>query len=229
MSAVRRAAFLALIGALLGGCVGGRGTVVAEARRMQINPATCVSDIALMHAVTVPHAPPPKSKRPKIEPFEFERLAGCLLAADGTPVPVAVFETDGRVPAEIRIVLMVRSSSAFAAAVDLLDSQHQRMRTLPFSDFVRRGSSYTGTLFLNESDQDVRYLVFRPDADSVGSSYSTTSGIGNRVPYVIPIPGGIIYGSVATGVEQVMKTWLSEVGSFSIVADDYRPERLGED
>lgn len=228
MSVLRRAAVFALIGILLGACAGG-GARVTEARRLQIDPASCVGDIAQVKAVPVPRAAPAGSKQPEIVPFEFENLAHCLLAADGKPVPMALFETQGPVPAEIRIVLMVNSSIAFAAAVDLLDSRYQLVRTMPFADFVRRGSSYTGTLFLNEREQDVRYLVFRPDADSVGSTHTTTSGIGNRTPYVIPVPGGFIYGSVSSGVEQVLKTWLSEVGSFSIIASEYRPERLGEE
>lgn len=227
MSATRRAAWIALIGSLLGACAGG-GAGITEARRLQIDPASCVGDIAQVKAVPIPRAVPEKTKKAEIAPFEFEDLAHCLLAADGKPVPMALFETHGPVPAEIRIVLMVNSSIAFAAAVDLLDSQYQHVRTMPFADFVRRGSSYTGSLFLNESEQNVRYLVFRPDADSVGLTHTTTSGIGNRTPYVIPIPGGIMYGSVSTGVEQVLKTWLSEVGSFSIIASEYRPEQLDE-
>ena len=228
MSVLLRAALLASIGTLLGACASG-GAGITEARRMQIDPASCVSDIAQVKAVPIPRAAPAKAKKVEIVPFEFEDLARCLLAADGKPVPMALFETHGPVPAEIRIVLMVNSSIAFAAAVDLLDSQYQQVRTMPFADFVRRGSSYTGTVFLNEREQDVRYLVFRPDADSVGSTHTTTSGIGNRTPYVIPIPGGIMYGSISTGVEQVLKTWLSEVGSFSIVASEYRPEQLDEE
>jgi hypothetical protein len=228
VSALRQAALFALIGALLGACAGG-GAKVSEARRLQIDPSSCVGDIAQVKAVPVPRAAPAGSKQPEIVPFQFENLARCLLAADGKPAPLALFETRGPMPAEIRIVLMVNASIAFAAAVDLLDAQFQHVRTMPFADFVRRGSSYTGTLFLNEREQDVRYLVFRPDADSVGSTHTTTSGIGNRTPYVIPVPGGFIYGSVSSGVEQVMKTWLSEVGSFSIIASEYRPERLDDE
>lgn len=225
MKLLRRAALPALIGIALGACAGG-GAGITQARRLQIDPATCVGDIAQIDAVPIPRALPEKTRKTQIVPFEFEDLAHCLLAADGNAVPMALFETGGPVPAEIRIVLMVKSSIAFAAAVDLLDSRYQHVRTMPFADFVRRGSSYTGTLFLNEGEKDVRYLVFRPDADSVGATHTTTSGIGNQTPYVIPIPGGIIYGSVSSGAEQVLKTWLSEVGSFSIIASEYRPERL---
>ncbi|HWS25437.1 MAG TPA: hypothetical protein VN259_02580, partial [Xanthomonadales bacterium] len=121
MSVLLRAALFASIGTLLGACASG-GAGITEAQRLQIDPTSCVGDIAQVQAVPIPRAAPAKAKKAEIVPFEFEDLAQCLLAADGKPVPMALFETHGPVPAEIRIVLMVNSSIAFAAAVDLLDS-----------------------------------------------------------------------------------------------------------
>lgn len=222
MRTLTRGLALALAAALAG-CATSQPRL-QEARRLELDRSTCVSKIAALDSVAIPRKL--GDKKHKLPLFKFEGLARCLLAADGSAVPVAVFETDGKLPSEIHISLLVGAETAFAAAVDLLDQEHQLVRTVPFSQFTRRGSSYTGSIFMNETDRDIRYLVFRPDADSVGSAHSSTAGIGSRVPYVIPIPGGVIYGSVATGSEQVMQTWLSEVGTFSIHAEDYSLETL---
>ncbi len=227
MKLVIRALWLLTAGVWLAACATTPDAV--NARRFEIDPARCVENISQVPTVSIPRVLPPASKSKPIAPYEFEQIAGCARSTEGNAVPVAVFQTDGRVPTEIRIVLIVRSSAAFAAAVDLLDADYRRVRTMPFADFLRRGSSYTGTLFLNAGDEAVRFLVFRPDADSVGGSYTTTSGIGQLTPYVIPIPGGVVYGSVSSGVEVTLKTWLSEVGSFSIIAADYQPAILGND
>ncbi len=212
------------LAAVLGGCATS-GPSVHEARRLELDRSTCVSEISALDSVAIPRKL--GEKKQKLPLFKFENLARCLLAADGTAVPVAVFQTDGKLPSEIHISLFVGASTAFAAAVDLLDQERRLVRTVPFSQFTRRGSSYTGSIFMNAADSDIRYLVFRPDADSVGGAHSSTAGIRSQVPYVIPIPGGVIYGSVATGSERVMQTWLSEVGTFSIHAEDYAPEVLG--
>ena len=215
---------IALLLALTGACGSVRPTV-QSAQRMQLDPGSCVTEIKQIPATALHTGVAAEDW--KFQVFAFQQLASCARAADGSLVPMAVFATDGRVPVEIRVILMVDAQIAFAAAVDLLDAEHQLLRTIPFTDFSRRGASYTGSVFLNEQEQQVRYLVLRPDSASVGTAHSSTSGIGRQVPYVIPIPGGIIYGSVATGSEKILSTWLSEVGSFSIAAREYAPTEFG--
>ena len=220
-----RIAILALPASILGACAS--TNPVTEAKRISLDRSECVASVSQLAAIPLPRLVDPK--RDKFKPLQFENLAKCALAADANPVPVALFQTDGIVPTEVKIALLVDASIAFAAAVDLLDEHFALVRTVPFQSFVRRGNRYTGSVFLNAQERGIRYLLLRPDSDDVGKSESSTFGVSNTMAYAIPVPGGVIYGSYSSGSEQVLRTWLSEVGSFSIIATDYRPAQTGAD
>ncbi len=86
----------------------------------------------------------------------------------------------------------------------------------PFSDFVRLGGACSGSIFLNSGDDQVRYLLMRPDPDAVGASDASVVGKAHSTPAVFAAGAAIYLVTIRTGSEQLSRTWLSEVGEFSV-------------
>jgi hypothetical protein len=166
------------------------------------------------------------STKPKALRLDFQKQAGCIKAKNGNPVPMLLLGLDGKVPSQVDVGINIEKEIAFAAAVDVLDGNYKRLRTVPFADFVKRGAAYTLTIFLNESDADARYLVLRPDAQEVGDADESLVGKRNET-LILLVAGGAVYsGTFATGSEVITKTWMSEVGRLSVTLTDYSPTVL---
>jgi hypothetical protein len=194
----------------LAGCAGGPAKAPL---RYQADVAQCVAAVDALDALPIPRASKREQAWPK--PQDFQQAAGCLRSADGQPVPLLLFAVDGQ-PQEIQLEFLMRGQSAFAAAIDLLDGDRRRLRTIAFSELVRRGGSYSGTVFLNPDDNHVRYLALRPDAQAVGASDASVVGMRNTTAGVF-VASGAVYGfSITTGSEVLIRTWLSEVGEFRV-------------
>jgi hypothetical protein len=183
----------------------------------------CVSDVK---ALTVSPIPRSVGDKPQPMRLDFQAQASCLTARNGNPIPMLVLGLDGKVPSQIDIGIGIEKQIAFAAAVDVLDQDYKRIRKVPFADFLKRGGSYTLTIFLNQSDAAARYLVLRPDAKEVGEADESLVGVRNDTPIFIVAGGALYGGSFATGSEVVTKTWMSEVGKLSVLLTDYAPAVL---
>ena len=197
--------------ALLAGCASAPRT---EAQHYEVDRSRCVDSITAVPALSIPHTEKRKDRFPK--PRSFEQVATCMLAQDGNPVPVVLMTISRDLPLEVQIYLLTRGEIALAASIDLLDGERRLLRTVPFSDFVRRGGAYSGSIFLNRGDDEVRYLLMRPDPDAVGASDASVVGKTNSTPAVFAAGAAIYLVTIRTGSEQLSRTWLSEVGEFSV-------------
>ena len=160
-------------------------------------------------------------RSPQSKPLQFADVAGCAIAEDGVPFPAAVFSLDGRVPTQIDISLLIAEDIAFAARIELLDSDYRVLRSVPFDAFVRRGYSFTGSIFLNSSDNLARVLVMVPDSTAVGRSETSTVGLTQHSTIAVPVAGGVAFAALTTGSEVATRSWLSEIGAFHINARRY--------
>lgn len=157
---------------------------------------------------------------------DFQKAASCIAAKDGKPVPLIVLALDGKVPSEIGFTIGIHRGSTFAAAIDVLDADFKLLKSIPFEQFTRRGSSYTLSLFLNEADAAARHLVLRPDSGTVGSADQSIIGKRNETFIAVVAGSALYYGNFVTGSEVVTNTWHSEVGRLEVVLKDYQPAVL---
>jgi hypothetical protein len=208
---------VALAAVALFGCAQQQQT---SAQRIQIDKSVCLESITNLPARSIVRTEERKAPPRKLSEFAFESIASCLKTKKD-PVPVSLFQLDGKVPSELHIVINIQQSGAFAAAVDLLDEKHRFVRTVPFSKFVKRGSGYTLTEFLNQSDAAVRYVVLRPDSQAFGENDASIVGLRNENAFVFVAGSAAFYGNFVTGSEATASRWLGETGKFSIWVDDY--------
>lgn len=209
---------------VLAGC-GSAPKPRAAAERYSAAERTCYTQLSEVPRIAIPDLPDPEQKpKPKAQPpMQFGSVASCVEAANGEPYPVVVFDVTQEVPVQIDLSLLVADNSAFAARVELLTADYQRVRSVPFSDFVRRGRSFTGSVFLNPVDRDVKLLVLLPDAEAVGTAVATTAGETHVNTMVLPVAGGVVAFNIYSGSERKTRDWLSEVGPFTIQARPYAP------
>jgi hypothetical protein len=197
--------------ALLTGCASAPRT---QAQRYDVDQSSCVDSIMAVPALPIPFAEQRKDRFPK--PRSFEQVATCMLAQDGNPIPVVLMGVSRELPLEVQVYLLTHREIALAASIDLLDDERRLLRTVPFSDFVRRGGAYSGSIFLNKDDDQVRFLLMRPDPDAVGSSDASVVGKTNTAPAVFAAGSALYLVTIRTGNEALSRTWLSEVGEFSV-------------
>lgn len=194
----------------LAGCA---STLATAPVRYQADSAKCLATIDAITPLPIPRAE--KRTDDWAKPQNFQQAASCLLSADGQPVPLLLLAVDGQ-PQEIQLEFLMRSQSAFAAAIDLLDAERRPLRSISFADLVRRGAYYSGTVFLNADDNQVRFLALRPDAQAVGASDVSVVGQRNSATSVY-VASGVVYSlTITTGSEARIQTWLSEVGDFRV-------------
>ena len=205
---------------LFSGCAQQQLTAAA---RITLDQQACSAELSELGARPVTRTIEGKSPAKKLSQFAFEDIAKCL-KTKGEPIPVALFELDGKVPSELHMTLDIRQSGAFAAALDLLDGEYKFIRTVPFSRFVKRGASYTLTEFINASDANARYIVLRPDTQAFGTNDASVVGSRNETPFLLVAGAAAYYGSFVTGSEKLASRWLSETGVFSVWIDDYALE-----
>jgi hypothetical protein len=208
--------------ALLLGC-GTAPKPRTTAERYSTADRTCYRQISEVPRLAIPDLPDPNQKPKAQPPMQFGTVASCVEAANGEPYPVVVFDVTQQVPVQIDLSLLVADNSAFAARVELLTADYQRVRSVPFSDFVRRGRSFTGSVFLNPVDRDVKRLVLVPDTDAVGTAMATTAGETHVNTVVVPVGAGVVAFNIYSGSERQTRDWLSEVGPFTIQARPYAP------
>ncbi len=208
--------------ALFSGCAQRQFTAAA---RITLDQQACNAELSELGARPVTRTIEGKAPVKKLSQFAFEEIAKCL-KTKGEPIPVALFELDGKVPSELHMTLNIRQSGAFAAAMDLLDGEYKFIRTVPFSRFVKRGASYTLTEFINASDAKARYIVLRPDTQAFGTNDVSVVGSRNETPFLLVAGAAAYYGSFVTGSEKLASRWLSETGTFSVWIDDYALEAM---
>ena len=215
-----RLALIFSLFAMLTGCAQRQLTAAA---RISLEQQTCSAELAELGARPVARTIEGKAPIKKLSQFAFEEIAKCL-KTKGEPIPVAVFELDGKVPSELHMTLNIRQSGAFAAAIDLLDRDYKFIRTVPFSRFVKRGASYTLTEFINASDANARYVILRPDTQAFSTNDASVVGSRNETPFLLVAGAAAYYGTFVTGSEKLASRWLSETGIFSVWIDDYALE-----
>ena len=188
-----------------------------EAARIAMDPGQCVANIhAVPVALKIPFQADRGDSTRKMR--GYADLASCVIADNGEPSPLLLMEVGQQRPVEVQLSLLMREQIALAAQVDLLDRQRRVLRTIPFADFSRRGGAYTGSVFLNEGDAAVAYMLVRPDAQAVGDSDASVTGQTTTTAAAV-VAGGVLYAAAfTTGSEVLVRTWLSEVGSFTVRA-----------
>lgn len=214
-----RWALLLFVAAMTAGCAT-PGTF-ESAQRFDMAGRSCVASIGQVEPRPIPFVGLGEEE-PRTDPFQFNELATCISAADGTPVPVVLFEVGNAPPLQISIRAITDRNALFAPRVDLLSSDFRVLRSIPFSDFQRRGLSFSATFFLNAEDAEVRLIALVPDATAFGKEERSTVGAATTNMVAIPVGAGTVFWNVTTGDEDLTRTWLSEVGPFRIVARPYR-------
>lgn len=210
-----RLAIAVVLCALTAGCA--TPSNFESARRFEASGHSCVQSIATIAPRPIPFIGP-DDKSTKVEAIEFNEIAACVRAADGMPVPVALFRVDNTPPLQIEIDVISDRNAVFAPRVDLLGADFQLIRSIPFSEFERRGSRFSTEFFLNNEDAGVKLIALVPDATSVGREDRSTVGASFTNTVAIPVAGGSIFWSYTTGDESLTSSWLSEIGPFMIVA-----------
>jgi hypothetical protein len=123
---------------------------------------------------------------------EFATIARCVRPAGAAGgVPVALYRLEGiTAPAEVNIAVTLSTGGTFAASADLLDEEFRPVQQLGFGQFVRRGTQYSLSAFLNPDAPTPRYLLLKPDPGHVGKSDTVVGSATN--PVVIPA-GPVIF------------------------------------
>jgi hypothetical protein len=211
---------LAVLPLVLLGCASPRQAPA----RFDFAKKQCVSKL---EALTVNAVPRVSEERKNAQlRVDFQKAASCINAKDGRPVPILLLGLDGKVPSEVNVSIAIRNEAAFASAIDLLDGEFGLVRTVPFSDFTKRGGSYTLSVFLNETEQNVRYLAMRPDKGTVGKTDDSIVGVRNETLIAAVAGSTLYYGNFVTGSEVVARTWHSEVGLLQVMLKDYQPSEI---
>jgi hypothetical protein len=205
--------------AMTAGCATPR--TFESAQRFDTAGRSCVESIGEIEPRPIPFVGLGEEE-PRTDPFQFNELATCVNAADGTTVPVVLFEVGNAPPLQISIRAITDGNALFAPRVDLLGSDFRVLRSIPFSEFERRGFSYSTTFFLNAEDAEVRLIALVPDATAFGKEERSTVGAATTHMVAIPVGAGTVFWNVTTGDEELTRTWLSEVGPFRIVARPYQ-------
>jgi hypothetical protein len=139
-------------------------------------------------------------------PVEFASIASCVRSAEGDPDAVALYRLDGVVtPAQVNVAVPLSTGGTFAAAVDVLDASFQPLQQYGFEKFVRRGSQYSLSVFLNPSGAVPAYLLLKPDPSYVGKSDTAVGSASN--PVVIPA-GPVIFTYHAGSETNAMRPFM---------------------
>lgn len=195
-----------------------------QAAAFDFSEKVCARDIQSVPTQAVARVPTDSAKISLV--VDFQKAASCITAKDGKPIPLIILGLDGKVPSEIGFNIAIHRGSTFAAAIDVLDGEFKLLKSVPFEQFTRRGSSYTLSLFLNDSDAAARHLVLRPDSGTVGSADQSITGKRNETFIAVVAGSALYYGNFVTGSEVVTNTWHSEVGRLEVVLKDYQPTTL---
>lgn len=149
---------------------------------------------------------PPDKKKPKSIPFA--RHAHCFRHADGSAEPVVLFAFNQPVPFEIRASIDNRKGKILAARIEALDERYERIAAYPFDAFTRRGDWYGLSMFSNDPDRPIRYLLVSIDPDAIGRvDQRLTTGMA-----FIPLPGG----AYNHAFESALRSEMSDTGWIAI-------------
>lgn len=201
---MRAAGYVLAVG-LLGGC----GTAPPP-RHVALDDAQCATSILALR----PHAlrPAALDRRKPAPLMDFADVGQCLATATGR-VATALFDVRMVAPpAQASITIVANSAATLATAVTLLDSQRQPIRRIGFSQFVRRGDTFTLDVFVNRSDRDAAYLLLTPDSAWVGKSdLSRAGGVST-----VMIPVGLGFAAFNNGFEAQRSRALTDAGKLRI-------------
>ncbi|MDG2519189.1 hypothetical protein [Lysobacter soli] len=166
--------------------------------------ANCVDSLPAIAVSGTPLRFPAEGKKPDAKYLEFAQVARCYRSNDGAPRPVALYRLDSITPpAEVDVSVSLSTGGTFAAAVEVLDADFQPVRRYGFSDFVRRGSLYSLTLFLNPSGRAPAYLMLTPDDGQVGKSDTAVGSFTNVVSAPVAATGAVFMYSTGTETRTV--------------------------
>ena len=125
------------------------------------------------------------AKDAKVDYVQFASVAHCLRPEGGIATPVALYRLDGVVPpSHVDVSVQLSTSGTLPASVELLDDSFRTLRRYGFDSFVRRGSDYSLTAFLNSTMQMPRYVVVAPDPTQAGKSDVAIGSVATPVPIV---------------------------------------------
>ncbi len=116
----------------------------------------------------------------------FARNARCLRFSDGHEEPVMVYAVTLPSPVQITVEVDNRRKTILAARIEALDEHHELVAAYPFDAFTRRGGHYSLTLFGNDPDRPIRYLLVRIDGEAIGR---TDTRMVSSMAF-FPLPGG---------------------------------------
>ncbi len=181
----------------------------APPRHVALDDVQCVRTIQSLQAHPLLPVTP---ERKKIAFMDFADVGQCLSNGSGK-IAVALFDLRMvRPPALAGITIQANSAATLATAVTLLDSHRESIRRIGFSEFVRRGDTFTLDVFVNTSDRDAAYLLLTPDAAWVGKSDVSIRGGFSTV--VVPVGLGIV--AFNNGFEARSTRQLTDAGKLRI-------------
>lgn len=156
----------------------------------------CVGSLREMTVIPLRYPAPADDSDPKY--IEFANVARCYRPTGAGAMPVALYRLDGITPpAELNVSVMLSTGGTFAASVDILDADFQRLNRYAFDKFVRRGSQYSLNVFVNATDEPAAYLLLIPDPSQVGKS---DTAIGSATT-TVPLPAGPVMFMYHAGSE----------------------------
>lgn len=214
---------LLLLATLLGGCVATVEQDAPEAREF----APSIPCVDTMDEIA-PQPIPPRDRRGDPVPVNIEDVAACLRVANDDVEPVALFDLGERAnPQVLRLAIFPFDRQVMAVRVELLDAHLRLQRSYPFDGFKRRSGSHTQTIFLNPEDAHIRYALIRPDRSWIGRQDERIAGDTSTTAVVVPVPGGLLVGSVTSGREIKTQRVYGEIGTLQIWQDPQRDVQRG--
>lgn len=128
---------------------------------------------------------PPLKPDNKVPQVQFASVARCYTPESGVPTPVALYRLNGvAAPARIDIGVVLSTGGTLPATVDLLDEGFRSVKHFGFESFVRRGSQYSLSAFLNPSMPTARYVLIAPDRTQAGKQDVAIGSASTPVPIV---------------------------------------------
>lgn len=187
---------------------------VYHAKAPDTNTACAMSMQSLQPVALLPLN---QASEAKLKYAEFADISRCVVSpGNGKPEAVALYRfEDLTPPAEVDISSLLSPGGTFATSADLLDQTFHSVRHYPFGNFVRRGSTYSLSIFLNPADSGVRYLLISPDEANVGRSDVAIGTQSANVPVMV-VPGAMVL--IVNGHESRVIRPFTEGGLIKVAA-----------
>ncbi len=194
--------------------------VLAHALHLQsASQAACAQTVLDIPARVVPV----DLRRPVERSYDFGADASCIDTGEDARrvLLLRIGGSHGRFAVEI--ASKATRNGILPPDVRLLDRHRNEIAKYAFTEFRQRGTSYTGTIFVDGDQADATYLLVGADAASLGRKSLLIAGSRFVVVFATPL----VVGAFNNGTETRREHAFAESGTISVRVIDSADRALG--